>query len=36
VFLAGEATVGEFVDARITEADVFDLSGRVVGRGAKE
>ena len=37
VFIAGEARVGEFVDVRIIETDVFDLCGHVVtGRGAKE
>jgi ribosomal protein S12 methylthiotransferase len=30
VYLAGEAKVGDFVDARVTDTDVFDLYARVV------
>jgi ribosomal protein S12 methylthiotransferase len=30
VYLAGNARVGEFVEARVTETDVFDLYARVV------
>jgi ribosomal protein S12 methylthiotransferase len=37
VLLSGAACVGEFVEARITETNVFDLCGEVVaGRGSKE
>jgi len=30
VYVAGDARVGEFVDARVTDTDVFDLYARVV------
>lgn len=30
VYLAGDAKVGDFVDARVTDTDVFDLYARVV------
>ncbi len=30
VYVSGEARVGEFVDARVTDTDVFDLYARVV------
>ncbi len=30
VFVAGDAQVGEFVDVRVTETDVFDLCGEVI------
>jgi ribosomal protein S12 methylthiotransferase len=33
VYVEGAARVGEFVDVRITETDVFDLRGRVVSAG---
>jgi len=37
VYLAGEARVGEFVEARISGTDVFDLCGEIIaGPGTKE
>jgi len=37
VFVTGDATPGEFVEVRVTETDVFDLSGEVIPvLGAKE
>lgn len=37
VFVTGDARVGEFVDVRITETDVFDLCGEVIpALGTKE
>jgi ribosomal protein S12 methylthiotransferase len=37
VFVAGDARVGEFVDVRVTETDVFDLCGEVItALGTKE
>jgi len=37
VFVAGDAAVGEFVDVRVTETDVFDLCGEVIpALGTKE
>ena len=37
VFVTGDARVGEFVDVRVTETDVFDLCGEVIpALGTKE